>query len=531
MSAQASFTLHGRNPDVLTCIANLSNDEVFTPPEFANRMLDTLAEAWAKSHGGADIWADKTVTFLDPCTKSGVFLREITSRLTKGLEVQIPDLQKRVDHILAKQVFGIGITQLTSLLARRSLYCSKHAQGEHSIATSLDSDDGNIWFKRIKHTWVGGKCSDCGAGKETFERGGDLETHAYAFIHTGNIKGKIAAMFGGKMQFDVVIGNPPYQMTGGGGGTNDSPIYQLFVQQAMRLEPRFLSMVIPSRWMAGGRGLGEFRAEFLGDQRVCTLVDFENAKDVFPTVGIGGGICYFLWDSQRSGLCECIYNRNGTVIGPFQRALNEFDVFVRDKRSVDILHKVLAAKERPFEELVSGDTPFGLATNFKDFKQDAAPKAGQIRLYANVGTTRIRGAMARNKITKNSQLIEVWKLFLPVAGSGRERERSGVDLVLGPPILGEPDSVCTQTYLVAGPLKSKVEAQSVQSYLHTRLARFLISLRKPAQHVFRGMYRWVPIQQWNQTWTDANLYKKYGITGDEQAFVESMIRPMGGADD
>lgn len=526
MSNQASFALRNRNPDVLTCIANLSNDEVFTPPEFANRMLDTLAEAWAANNGGANIWADKTVRFLDPCTKSGVFLREITSRLTKGLEQKIPSLEKRVNHILTKQVFGIGITQVTSLLARRSVYCSKHATGKHSIANSFTSDDGNIWFTRTEHTWDGDKCEYCGASKKTFERDEGLETHAYSFIHTKDIQARLAELFGGDMQFDVIIGNPPYQMTGGGGGTNDSPIYHLFVRQAMRLEPRFLSMVIPSRWMAGGRGLGEFRAEFLSDRRVCTLVDYENAKDVFPTVGIGGGICYFLWDREHSGLCECVYNRSGAPIGPYSRALDEFDVFVRDKRSVDILHKVLVATKRSFEDLVSGDTPFGLATNFLGYERDVAPKNGQVRLYANLGTTRVRGAMARATITKNPHLIDVWKLFLPKTGSGRERERSGVDLVLGPPLLGEPGSVCTQTYLVAGPLRSRAEAKSVESYLRTRCARFLVSLRKPSQDVFRGMYRWVPIQAWDRTWTDADLYKKYGITKDEQAFIESMIRPM-----
>jgi site-specific DNA-methyltransferase (adenine-specific) len=530
MSAQAGFALRGRNPDVLTCIANLSNDEVFTPPEFANRMLDTLAEAWATDKSGANIWTDKTVRFLDPMAKSGVFLREITSRLTEGLKDQMPDLQARVDHILTKQVFGIGITHLTSLLARRSVYCSKHAKGGHSIAKTFASDDGNVWFKRLKHSWVDGRCKYCGASKQTLDRGEGLETHAYAFIHTDNIKTRVAELFGGDMQFDVIIGNPPYQMTGGGGGTNDSPIYDLFVRQAMRLEPRFLSMVVPSRWMAGGRGLGEFRAEFLGDRRVRTIVDYENAKDVFPTVGIGGGICYFLWDRDNPGACECVYHRNGVTIGPHSRALDEFDVFVRDKRAVDILHKVVAADERPFEELVSGDTPFGLATNFADYAQDVAPKRGQVRLYANVGTTRVRGAMARALINKNSHLIDVWKLFLPKTGSGRERERTGVDLVLSPPILGEPGSVCTQTYLVAGPLNSKVEAESVASYLRTRLARFLVSLRKPSQDVFSGMYRWVPVQRWDRTWTDAAMYKKYGITKDEIAFIESMIRPMGERD-
>lgn len=526
MSPQVRFALRGRNPDVLTCIANLSNDEVFTPPEFANRMLDTLAEAWAADHDGADLWADKTVQFLDPCTKSGIFLREITRRLTKGLATEIPDLEERVNHILTKQVYGIGITYLTSLLARRSVYCSKHAKGKHSIANSFANDDGNIWFESIEHTWDDGSCRYCRASRKRFDRDEGLETHAYAFIHTGNIMTRITELFGGDVQFDVIIGNPPYQITGGGGGTNDSPIYHLFVRQAMQLEPRFLSMVIPSRWMAGGRGLGEFRAEFLGDRRVRSLFDYENAKDVFPAVGIGGGACYFLWDRENPGLCDCVFHRNDATIGPYPRVLNEFDVFVRDKRAVDILHKVLAIGEQPFEELVSGDTPFGLATNFSDYVRDEEPKQGQVRLYANVGTRRIRGAMASATIKKNTHLIDVWKLFLPKTGSGRERERSGVDLVLGPPILGEPGSVCTQTYLAAGPLKSKAEAQSVESYLRTRLARFLVSLRKPSQDVFRSMYRWVPVQAWDRPWTDADLYTKYGITKEEQALIECMIRPM-----
>src|SRR5690348_7895917 len=171
MNGKASFSLRGRNPDVLTCIANLSNDEVFTPPEFANRMLDTLAEAWAADNNGADIWADSSVRFLDLCTKSGVFLREIAKRVIKGLEAEIPELQERVDHVLTKQLFGIGTTQLTSLLARRSLYCSKHATGEHSVAKTFEGDDGNIWFERIEHSWVDGKCRYCGANQRDYDRG------------------------------------------------------------------------------------------------------------------------------------------------------------------------------------------------------------------------------------------------------------------------------------------------------------------------------------------------------------------------
>jgi hypothetical protein len=267
MSLQASFTLRGRNPDVLTCIANLSNDEVFTPPEFASRMLDTVAEAWAANHAGANIWADKMVRFLDPCTKSGVFLREITSRLTKGLEKDIPQLQKRVDHILTKQVFGIGITQLTSLLARRSTYCSKRATSEHSIVKSFASDAGNIWFQRTEHTWIDDRCDYCGAGRTILDRPENLETHAYAFIHTDNIKSRLAEILRGNMQFDVIIGNPPYQLDDGGFGASAIPIYNRFVEQAKALEPRHLTMVIPSRWLFAGRGLDEFRKVMLSGKK------------------------------------------------------------------------------------------------------------------------------------------------------------------------------------------------------------------------------------------------------------------------
>ncbi len=193
------------------------------------------------------MWADSSVRFLDPCTKSGVFLREITSRLTKGLADEIPNLEERVNHILTKQVFGIGITHLTSLLARRSVYCSKHAQGKHSIAKGFASDDGNIWFKRTQHTWVNDKCQYCGASKKTLDRGEGFETHAYAFIHTDNSKTRVAELFGGDMQFDVIIGNPPYQLNTDGFGTQARPIYQQFVQQAKALDPRFLCMVIPAR--------------------------------------------------------------------------------------------------------------------------------------------------------------------------------------------------------------------------------------------------------------------------------------------
>jgi site-specific DNA-methyltransferase (adenine-specific) len=338
VSGQASFSLRGRNPDVLTCIANLSNDEVFTPPEFANKMLDTLAAAWAADNNGANLWADSSVRFLDPCAKSGVFPREIASRLIRGLADEIPNLEDRVNHILTKQVFGIGITYLTSLLARRSLYCSKHAKGKHSIAKSFVSDDGNIWFERIEHTWVQEKCKYCSASKGAFDRGEGLETHAYAFIHTNDIKAWLAELFGGDMQFDVVIGNPPYQLDDGGYGTSAAPIYQLFVEQALRLDPRYAVFVTPSRWMAGGKGLDKYRERMLSDKRLRNIIDYPKLYEVFPGVKIRGGISYFLWDRDYQGPCEVQTIWDGQPVGPaVSRYLDTYDILVRRNEAVPIL--------------------------------------------------------------------------------------------------------------------------------------------------------------------------------------------------
>ena len=519
MSDQASFALRSRNPDVLTCIANLSNDEVFTPPEFANRMLDTLAEAWAANHGGANLWAEKTVKFLDPCTKSGVFLREITSRLTKGLEQEIPKLDKRVNHILTKQVFGIGITQITSLLARRSVYCSKHAKGEHSIANGFASDDGNIWFQRIKHTWDGDKCKYCGAGRSVFERAEGLETHAYAFIHTDDIKSRLAEIFGGNMQFDVIIGNPPYQLASDG-GTRDVPIYQHFVEQAKTLQPRFLAMVIPSRWMASGLGLRDFRQAVLTDRRMCELVDYPAANDVFPGVEVKAGVCYFLWDASHNGDCKVTTIRGGEVVGPIQRKLGEYDVFVRDARSVAILHKVLERGEASINTILARDKEFGWTSNFDGFHEKE--RSGDVPIYYIRTMKRDVGYIEREAVIKSVQLIDTWKLLVPKAFNGGD---AVPHQILGKPLIAPSPSVCTQSFLFFH-LGSRKAANSLQSYYATRFFRFLVSLRKITQDATHSTYVWVPMQTWDRPWTDDALYAKYGITKKEQAYIESQVREM-----
>ena len=517
---QAPLQLQPHNPDVLMCIANLSNDEVFTPPELVNQMLDTLADSWAASNNGASIWENSEVTFLDPCTKSGVFLREITKRLTVGLEKQMPDLTERVNHILTRQVYGIAITELTSLLARRSVYCSKYANGIHSIARQFNNETGNIWFERTEHRWVGGNCYFCGANKSEYARTKELESHAYAFIHALNIRSRISELFGGEMQFDVIIGNPPYQLSNG--ESSDIPIYQHFVAQAKTLDPKYLCMVIPARWMAGGKWLDEFRANMLADRALKVLVDYPVASDVFPSVDIKGGVCFFLRDKAHHGKTNITSVRGNSTVGPIERDLGEFDVLVRDATAVSILHKVLPDLALPLSEITSGQTPFGLLSNFSSFSKTR--KSGLVRLYMQGGDH--DRWVDPTFVVRNAELINKWKVLAPKAGPGNSGGHVIPDMVLGRPVIAEPKSVCTQTYLVIGPLASKAECESLASYQRTRFLRFLVSLRKPSQDANRGVYRWVPQQTWDREWTDNILYKKYKLTPVEIEFIEMMIRPM-----
>ncbi|OBK17865.1 Eco57I restriction-modification methylase domain-containing protein [Mycobacterium asiaticum] len=550
MSEQAALKLRNRNPDVLTCIANLSNDEVFTPPEIANQMLDLLAEAWAAENDGANIWANKSLTYLDPFTKSGVFLREITSRLTDGLKDEISDLKERVDHILTRQVFGIGITNLTSLIARRSVYCSKWANGKHSIAASFDIEDGNIWFEPGQHEWVGatefietadeqgnpvtkgtnGRCKYCGASQKALDREQGLETHAYTFIHTDDIKARIAELFGDDMQFDVIVGNPPFQLGdgGGGGGASATPIYNLFVERALSLEPRYAVMITPSRWFSGGKGLDSFRDRMLGDRHFVKLVDYPQLYDVFPGVKIRGGVSYWLWSRDHNGDCEVVTKVGSEVIGePALRSLDAYDVLVRRNEAVRILDRVSSFRvgEQPEASLgdqVSARKPFGL-TNQRG-KPTAAGIKDPVLVYGN----QVTSYMERSAITNNQSWIDQWKVLLVKAHgtSGRDDVT-----ILGEPVVAAPGTACTETYLVIGVCKSETEARNLAAYMRTRFVRFLVSLRKITQNITRDSYRFVPVLPMDRVWTDEDLYERYGIKADEIQFIESLIAERPSDDD
>ncbi len=490
------------NPDVLSCLANLSNDEVFTPPTLVNAILDMLPQ---------ELFESTETTFLDPCCKSGVFLREIAKRLIKGLEKQIPDLQKRLNHIYTKQLFGIAITELTALLSRRSTYCSKHANGKYSICNAFKDEDGNIQYKRVEHTWGNGRCIYCGASQSEYDRDKALETHAYQFIH--NMKELK------KMKFDVIVGNPPYQMSDGGGGMGSSatPLYHYFVQQAKKLNPRYLTMIIPSRWFSGGKGLDYFRDEMLNDTRIRKLVDYPSSTECFAGVDIQGGVCYFLWDRDNKGECE-ITTIQRDNISILKRNLLEkgVDTFIRYNEAIPILRKTFKKQEKSFADIVSSRKPFGFSSDFRNFEEESF--AGAIKIYANKSV----GWIPKGIIKLNTDWINKYKVYISFAyGMGDFPHQ-----IINKPFLGEPNSCCTETYLHIGPFDSKKTAENVISYIKTKFFRFLVLQIKSTQNATRKVYQFVPLQDFNEPWTDEKLYKKYGLTQEEIDLIESMIRPM-----
>ena len=493
------------NPDVLSCIANLSSDEVFTPPTIANAMLDLLPQ---------ELFSDPNTTFLDPACKSGVFLREIAKRLLKGLEKQIPDLQERTNHIFKKQIFGIAITELTSHLSRRSLYCSKTANGEYSVV-DFDTEGGNVRFEAIEHTWENGKCKFCGAPKGKYDRGDELESHAYEFIHVV----KPEEIF--KMKFDVIISNPPYQIEDEGHGKSAKPIYQHFVMQAKKLSPRYLTMIIPARWYAGGKGLDEFRKDMLTDNHMRYLVDYFDADECFPGVDISGGVCYFLWDRENGGQCV-VDTRRHESSSKMKRQLIEdgCDVFIRFNEAVSIVRKVKTISEESFATLVSSRKPFGFDTEkrgrTKPFKDSA-------KLYVNKNTTGGEEYILRSDVKSNLGIFASDKIYISYAYGERD---SFPYRVLGTPFYGEPYSCCTETYLAIGPFASKGNALNAISYIATKFFRAMVLFQKNTQHATQKVYSLVPMQDFSKPWTDAELYKKYKLTKEEIDFIESMIKPM-----
>ena len=500
------------NPDVLSCIANLSNDEVFTPPELANKIIDMLPQ---------ELFENPDTTFLDPCCKSGVFLREIAKRLIKGLEQQIPDLEKRLEHIFSHQLYGIAITELTSLLSRRSVYCSKFPSSPWSAYQfPEDKPQGNIIYQRIKHTWKDGKCIYCGASQSEYDRGSELETHAYQFIHNLDVK----KVF--NMKFDVIIGNPPYQLSDGGSGTGISakPIYQYFVLNAKKLSPRYLTMIIPSRWFAGGKGLDEFREEMLRDKHMRIINDFMSSKDCFPGVNIAGGVNYFLWDSSYNGECEIRNCGNNIETIVTTRRLDEFDVFIRDNRAISIIRKFLKSGDKRLSDNTFTRNPFGFVS--KDRGVDKPINGIDcIKLISSGG----EGYVARSSVSKNQKEIEKYKVTIgkvvPNNGEVDTNPQDGYKVTTSSRIL-LPNEVTTESYLMLHTFDNKEEADSFAKYMALKFPRFMMKHTLSSMNISTQNFQFVPYLNYNKYWTDEMLYERYHLTVEEINYIESLIRPM-----
>lgn len=505
-------------PDVLSCLADLSNDEVFTPPDVANKILDMLPQ---------ELFRSPDTKFLDPACKSGVFLREIAKRLIAGLADKIPNLQERCDWIFQNQLYGIAITELTSLLSRRSVYCSKYPNSPFSIS-QFDDVQGNIKFHKIKHQWdkpdKNGKCVFCGIGydnllNDTKRKG--MESHAYEFIHTLHPE----EIF--NVKFDVIVSNPPYQLaTVAGDTTNVSkqakPIYNLFISQAKKLNPRFMTMIIPSRWFAGGLGLDGFRQEMMNDSQIRQIVDFSNAKDCFPQNSISGGVCYFLWERNSSGMCQ-FTNVNGDKRITESRSLSEFPVVVRYNNAVDIIRKVRANTKGFLKDIVSPISPFAIPTKFAGVPEKDEKNTLTLYTSKNVGYTSI------DAVKSNVKYVNKYKVMVSQIGAEHAGEpgKDGNFRVLTSSMrVMAPNEVCTNSYIVIGEYDNAGEANNLLAYLKTKFARFLVLQAVSSIHISKTSFTFVPMMDFSKIWTDEELYRKYNLSDDEIAFIESMIKPM-----
>ena len=504
-------------PDVLSCLANLSNDEVFTPPDIANKMLDLLPQ---------ELFKDPNTTFLDPACKTGVFLREIAKRLIVGLQDVFPNLQERPDHIFHKQLYGIAITELTSLLSRRSLYCSKYPNGEYSVS-HFDSPEGNIRFRRIKHTWAGGKCKFCGASQEQWEREEGKETHAYEFIHTLDPE-KIF-----NMKFDVIISNPPYHLTDGGGtGDSAKPIYHLFIERSLSLKPKYLTMIVPSRWMKGGKGLSKFRQFMMDNNSIRYIKDFEDAKDCFNGIHLDGGVCYFVMDSTYHGPVEYWYKPMGdTAFKSIRFLKNDISqTIIRDYRQTSIIEKAESKHEDFFSKIVSFRNPYGISADlfnspdkYTHLSISSAPNNNTYKIYGvkgiKGGAKRVSAYIKRSAVTLKNNDVSKYKLFF---------SKAYMTTSTVPPeiILGEPNEICTETFLQIGPFDSKAVALNCLEYIKTKFFRALLFYNRHSLNISKDSFSLIPMQDFSKPWTDEELYKKYKLTKEEIAFIESMIKPM-----
>ena len=396
-------------------------------------------------------------------------------------------------------------------MGRRTLYCSKKANSQYSLFEESINESGNIFYSRFNHSWLNSRCKYCGAPQDVYNRNDELETYAYPFIH----KDDPNLFF--DMKFDVVIGNPPYQISDSGFGKSAKPIYNRFIEQAKKLNPRHLLMIIPSRWDAGGKGLDEFRNEMLNDRRIKKIVDYPEAKDCFPGVDIAGGVCYFHWQRDYEGLTEVVNNWRGEKQISF-RKLNEFETFIRFGIASEIIKKIRIKNEPTLDSVVGSRAAFGLSTTVK-------PKEiGDLTLITSKG----EGKISSDEVLNNKELIPRWKVLTSNISYDHagQPNKNGERKVLAKLFLAPPDTVCTETYLVIDTFENKKNAENLEAFLKLKFTRFLIAQMTVSQHITKGRFAFVPKLNWDKIYSDEELYLKYELSSEEINFIEKTIMKM-----
>ncbi len=499
-------------PDILECLANLSSDEVFTPPSFSKKMLDRLPD-W--------VWRDPSLKWLDPCAKSGVFLYQVAQRLMESLKSEIPDYGDRLEHIYRNMLYGIAISELTGLISRRTLYQCKDASLETHSIIKFDDPEGNIRFPEVKDERKDRKRIHSGISERSTEVAEGREAHISPFLHMD-----LDEIFGEEnMQVNVIMGNPPYQMQDGGGtGKSAIPLYNRFVEKAKAIEPDVLTFVIPARWYAGGKGLDGFRKRMLSDPKISLLADYPQSEDVFPDVDIAGGICSFLWDKSHEG--DCLVMPNGETKGATLRRLDANDVFVRDGKDVAILEKVWKiAHEREWNSMsrvVRSSNFYGIRPHeLPSTVTDKPQSQDAILLVTKDGDKYV----PRHEVIKNADTIDHWKVIISKTNpQGGKANKSGFRQVISKPRVIPPGSVLTETYLVVDIVRHHEPAGRLLDYLKTRFFRFLVSLRTPTQNLSRTCFNYVPLLPMDQNWTDEILYDIFKLDSAQIEHIESKIK-------